>query len=80
MHINFTFNFWTVLSQLAVVIATGKFLYHVHLNIRDLVNACKTLIAEHHEVYKWYKGIEPLMTAALKRIVNGGISINHPKS
>jgi hypothetical protein len=55
MHIDFTVHFWTLLSQFLALTAFLTFLRHVYMKIQDLVQAARSILSQHREVYGWYE-------------------------
>jgi hypothetical protein len=55
VHIDFTFHFWTVLSQLIALGGGGRILWKSYVHFRDFVDACTSIVREHHEMWGWYQ-------------------------
>lgn len=58
MHVDFTIHFWTLLSELIALSAMGRFLLFLVRSIRSVVNAAELILAQHHEVYGWYRDVK----------------------
>lgn len=55
MHVDFTFHFWSALSQLTALGAGIKFLLYLAHQVKELVDAIKDMVHEHNEMYGWYQ-------------------------
>jgi hypothetical protein len=58
MHIDYTFHFWTALSQIVALVGGGKILWMGYVQFRDFAGACKSIVHEHHEMYGWYQRVK----------------------
>jgi hypothetical protein len=54
VHIDYTFHFWTSLSQGAALLGFGTFLYKTYRTIRELVSAAIVILDQHREMYGWF--------------------------